>query len=191
MYKRQFQFTDGVAYDADPSTDTINVVRQAKALSNGADATSTADDGQIGVHSAHWPFIQLYNLTTGGNVAIQYNKAGGAQTATLTFDTVDDYAGIDLDRTTYPQSAQVHVTVTDAWLNIDPTDADSWTWGTDNGNAYYQIFDKSGAIRGLDGTGALQVDPVTSTDALMQEDAVFKLTLDQQGSGDVLSLIHI
>ena len=183
-----FQFTDGVAYDADPSTDTINVVRQAKALSNGADATSTADDGQIGVHSAHWPFIQLYNLTTGGNVAIQYNKAGGAQTATLTFDTVDDYAGIDLDRTTYPQSAQVHVTVTDAWLNIDPTDADSWTWDTDNGNAYYQIFDKSGAIRGLDGTGALQVDPVTSTDALMQEDAVFKLTLDQQGSGDVIEL---
>ena len=177
-----FQFTDGVAYD----DDTLNVVRQAKALSTGPNATSTADDGQIGVAKANWPFIQLYNLTTGGNVEVQYNKGGGGQTATLTFDTVDDFAGIDLDRTTYPQGAQVHVTVTDAWLNIDPTDEDSWTWDTD-GNAYYQIFDKNGATPGVV-SDVLQVDPVTSTHSLMQEDAVFILTPDQQGTGAVIAL---
>ena len=42
-----------------------------------------------------------------GNVfsSVQYNKGGGVQSTTLTFDTVDQYAGVELDRTTYPQGA--------------------------------------------------------------------------------------
>ena len=88
---------------------------------------------------------------------------------------------------------QVHVTVTDTWLNIDPTDEDSWTWNSINGSAYYQIFDEAGNTPGIANDeevndvvtvpGTLQVDPVTSSDDLMQEDAVFKLALDQQNSG--------
>jgi hypothetical protein len=34
------------------------------------------------------------------------------------------------DRAKYPQGAQVHFTVEDPWLNIDPTDEDSWTFDT-------------------------------------------------------------
>ena len=176
-----FQSTEGIAYE----DGNLNVIRQEKALSSGA-TTGNTDNGQIGVNGTYWPFIQLYDFTTGGNVEIQYNKGGGDQIATLTFDTVDDFAGIDLDRTTYPRSAQVHVTVTDTWLNIDPTDEDSWTWDTD-GNAYYQIFDKNGRTPGIDGN-VLKVDPVNSTHSLMQEDAVFILTPDQQGTGAVIEL---
>ena len=167
----------------------FNVIREAKTINRGGGVNNVAP-GQVGVSENYWPFIQLYTLNPTGNVEVQYNRGGGAQTTMLTFDTVDSFASIDLDRTTYPRDAQVHVTVTDTWLNIDPTDEDSWTWytnGTDAGNAYYQIFDESGAKPGLDDNGIPRMTPVTS-EALMQEDAVFKLNVRAQGSEDVIVL---
>ena len=118
-----------------------NVVRESKAVNE------TEGPGQIGVNPDAWPFIQLYQLNPTGNVIIQYNKGGGAQSTTLTFDTVDNYAGVELDRTKYPRNAQVHATVTDLWLNIDPTDEDSWTFATnadDKLDTFYQVFDENG-----------------------------------------------
>ncbi len=109
--------------------------------------------GQIGILDASpnaFPFIQLYVLSPGGNVIVQYNKGGGAQSTTLTFDTVDQYAGATLDRTKYPQGAEIHATITDLWLNIDPTDEDSWTFATssDKIDSFYQVFDENGASGG-------------------------------------------
>jgi len=94
-----------------------NVVREAKAINtnsaaNGVGQIKLVDDGL-------WPFVQLYTFSQGGNVVVQYNKGGGVQTTTLTFDTVEQFSGISLDRTKYPQAAQVHATITDLWLNID------------------------------------------------------------------------
>jgi len=105
--------------------------------------------GQIDIDVNAWPFIQLINLNPTGNVVVQYNKGGGAQSTTLTFDTVDQYATAELDRPTYPQNSQVHVTISDLWLNIDPTDEDSWTFGTasypyGNPSTNYQVFDEDG-----------------------------------------------
>ena len=166
--------------------DNFNVIREAKEIST----HENIDPGQVGINDRYWPFVQLYTLTQGGNVVVQYNKGGGAQTTTLTFDTVDGFAGIDLDRRTYPRGAQVHVTVTDAWLNIDPTDEDSWTWYTAGdataGQAYYQIFDEAGNEPGLN-NGVPRMAAVTSQE-LMQEDAVFRLTVDQQGTGSVIQV---
>ena len=96
--------------------------------------------GQIGIKPNSWPFIQLYDLNPTGNVIVQYNKGGGAQSVTLTFDTVDQFAGLELDRANYPPNAQVHATVTDLWLNIDPTDEDSWTWATNATNDHRYIL---------------------------------------------------
>ena len=90
----------------------MNVVREAK---DNLSLTGTDDDGQIGLTTVHefnnvgsstitvWPFIQLYEFNPTGNVVVQYNKGGGVQSTTLTFDTVDQYAGLTLDRTVYPQ----------------------------------------------------------------------------------------
>jgi hypothetical protein len=116
--------------DSGPDFDgaILNVVREQKSLNINPAANPTAfTGGQIAIDApspttTDWPFIQLYNLTPTGNVVIQYNKGGGAQTTTLTFDTVDQFAGAEMDRTKYPRAAQVHVTVTDLWINIDPTD---------------------------------------------------------------------
>ncbi|WP_428325846.1 hypothetical protein [Nitrosopumilus sp.] len=169
-----------------------NVVREFKQLNENAAAGSVA--GQIGVNASSadhsvvdWPFIQLYQLNPTGNVVVQYNKGGGVQSTTLTFDTVDQFAGASLDRTVYPTGAQVHVTVTDLWLNIDPTDEDSWTWTTlaSNSSAYYQLFDENGNKAGDGNIGDVSnFDIVGNATALMCEDnCILKLNTDQQGSG--------
>jgi hypothetical protein len=109
-----------------------NVVREAKKIN-----TNTANGngvGQIGLlDDGLWPFIQLYDFTTGGNIVIKYNKGGGVQTTTLLFDTVD--ASESLDRSKYSQGSQVHFEIHDIWLNIDPTDDDSWTFDTNGSGA--------------------------------------------------------
>ncbi|EGP94413.1 Putative PKD domain protein [Nitrosarchaeum koreense MY1] len=150
--------------------DTQNVIREQKAA-NGF--PTSARVGQIGIDADVWPFIQLYTLTTGGNVVIQYNKGGGVQTTTLTFDTVDQFSGVSLDRTTYPQKAQVHATITDLWLNIDPTDEDSWTFGANSTNSekgtYYQVFNENGGSDGdQEALGVINIDSALGN--LMCED---------------------
>ena len=80
-----------------------------------------------------WPFIQTYAFSS--TIEIQYNKAGGTQIATLSFD--DNADGLSLDRSDYPVGAEVHVTIGDHRLNIDPTSADIWTWNMETGDKYY------------------------------------------------------
>jgi len=50
-------------------------------------------DGQIGMDGNAWPFVQVYHLTDGGNVVVQYNKGGGALTETFTFFSSTDADG--------------------------------------------------------------------------------------------------
>ena len=82
---------------------------------------------------SYWPFIQTYAFSS--TIEIQYNKAGGTQITTLSFD--DNADGLSLDRSDYPLGATVHVTIGDHRLNIDPTSADIWTWNMDTGDKYY------------------------------------------------------
>jgi hypothetical protein len=148
-------------------TNSTGVLREEKTVNPGSQSATGVLAGQIGLNkttggadpnqatrtqvlSSIWPFIQLYNFNPTGNVVVQYNKGGGVQTTTLKFDTVDQFAKLDLDRASYPQGAQVHATITDIQLNIDPTDEDSWAFGTISTNAttFYQLFDENGAIAG-------------------------------------------
>jgi hypothetical protein len=113
---------------------TNNVVREAKDLNIALVVNAVQKTGQLSIVQTSttgiWPFIQLYSLNPTGNVIVQYNKGGGVQSTTLTFDTVDNFASASLDKSIYTRDSQVHITVTDLWLNIDPTDEDSWTFGT-------------------------------------------------------------
>ena len=87
------------------------VVRENKTLNHGISGTVSV--GQIGILQSNlWPFIQLYNLNPTGNVVVQYNKGGGVQSTTLVFDTVEKFANLSADRTSYPQNGQVHLTLT-------------------------------------------------------------------------------
>ncbi|MCV0373533.1 MAG: hypothetical protein K5793_08290 [Nitrosarchaeum sp.] len=168
---------------------TNNVVREAKDVNT----NSAISKGQIGLLNTDvWPFVQLFTLNPTGNVVVQYNKGGGAQTTTLTFDTVDNFASTSLDRSVYPQGAQVHVTISDLWLNIDPTDEDSWTFGTSGTiSTHYQVFDENGAAVG-DTTTNIKTGSTSLTGKLSnlmcEDNCVLKLNPDVQSKGKVITL---
>ena len=139
--------------------DGINVVRESTEPNSQTGIPvgqiGLGSDGASGVPGQYWPFVQLYDFSSGGEVVVLYNKAGGTQSTTLTFDDVDEFASVTLDRSQYPQNAEVHATITDTWLNMDPTDEDSWTFGANAGDStsvgiYYQVFDENGAQPGSD-----------------------------------------
>jgi len=149
-----------------------NVVRENKTLT--LNAALAVPLGQIfpaaPVANARnlFPFIQLYDFTAGGDAKFVYNIGGGApQTVTLEFDdALDDWATISTDRTSYPQGADVHFTISDNWLNVDPTDEDSWTFGTNSTNSttVYQAYDENGVPAGaniVEGTPDIQANKTT------------------------------
>jgi len=99
---------------------------------NSTDASNHADRGgaskgigQIGIATADWPFVQLYDLTI-ETFDVVLEQAGADEVVTLNFVSgdMDDYAGMVLDRSSASQEAQIHLTITDNQLNIDPTAED-------------------------------------------------------------------
>ncbi|MEK6946145.1 MAG: hypothetical protein AABX32_00915, partial [Nanoarchaeota archaeon] len=177
-------------------TDAMEVLREVKSL-NIPSASSALNIGQIGINgtkgvststAAFWPFIQLYTLNPTGNVVIQYNKGGGTQTTTLTFDTVEQFAGAALDRSVYTTSSQVHLTVTDLWLNIDPTDEDSWTFGTQSSSsgtfgAYYQVFDENGLANADTVTdGVIQLTQTTLQSMMVETNGLLRVNANTQSA---------
>src|SRR3990172_6699150 len=136
--------------------DNQNVIRENKTLN---DNILAAGIGQLGY--TDWPVIQLYDFTAGGDAIIKYNIGGGSpQISTIEFDnSLDDHpkSGGTLDRSDgkYPRGASVHGTLNDILLNIDPTDEDSWTFGSNatNSSTFYQVFNE-------DGGHALDLAPV-------------------------------
>ena len=130
-----------------------HVVRESKSLNPGGGGVSV---GQIGIDIDSWPTIQLFNFTPTGNVKVIYNKGGGPQTTTLTFDSVpSNIITPSLSGKTFQRGSQVNVALTDPQLNIDPTDEDSWTWNTESGNnaLFYQAFEENGANDANGGAG--------------------------------------
>ena len=66
---------------------------------------------------------------------IVYESPSGDQVVSMEYDDPD--SGISLDRANYPKNTGVVITLDDQALNVDPTDEDTWTFGTDGGNQYY------------------------------------------------------
>ena len=133
----------------------LNECEEAGQAADGSDsdfvycstATQNVPDAAKGPLStdaaANWPFIQTYPFSD--TIEIQYNKAGGTQITTLSFD--DNADGLSLDRSHYPLGATVHVTIGDHRLNIDPTSSDIWSWNMSSGDKYYgSILDPSDTV---------------------------------------------
>lgn len=88
--------------------------------------TSQESRGQIGViTSADWPFIQLYDFTIGA-FEVVYEQAGADERVVLDFNSadLDDFSSLTLDRSQASRGSEVHLTITDNQLNIDPTAED-------------------------------------------------------------------
>ena len=133
--------TSGVA-----ATDHVeNVVRENKTLNSISSGFAATTD-----LIAAWPVIQLFDFGSTGiptPVQVDYQAAGGDQIVNLVFDRIpSQLISVTTDRTAYPTNANVFLTMNDPQLNIDPTEEDSWTWGssTTNNTLYYEAFDRNG-----------------------------------------------
>jgi hypothetical protein len=131
-----------------------HVVRQNKTLNQNPLGFNSG-----AVYQNIWPVIQLYDFSAiPSAVTVDYQKNGGDQIVNLTFDRIpQNLITTTVDRNAYPQNSQVFVQVNDPQLNIDPTEDDSWTWGTSstNNTAYYEAFTRNGAVD-ADGTLGMQ-----------------------------------
>ena len=64
-----------------------------------------------------------------GDVEITANR--GDESITLDYDDHSDIATISVDRNDVPAGGQVHITISDFQLNLDPTADDAWTLNAD------------------------------------------------------------
>jgi hypothetical protein len=86
---------------------------------------ANADVGQIGIAASAWPVIQTYDLRI-DTFDVILEQAGANEVVTLNYDSADtdDFAGMTLDRNSASQESDIHLTITDQQLNIDPTGKD-------------------------------------------------------------------
>jgi Subtilase family len=131
-----------------------HVVRENKTLNSNPSGYG-APQGLVNA----WPVIQLYDFSAIPTpVTVDYQASGGTQEVDLTFDRIpSNLISVTPDKTSYPNGAQVYLTMNDPQLNIDPTEEDSWTWGANanNNTLFYEAFDRNGE-RDADGTAAMQ-----------------------------------
>jgi len=110
-------------------TSTDNIVEGAPVMSNVNNVNAVVDTnvniGQIGVDIIDWPFIQTLDFTI-ETFEIKLEQPGADEIVVLKHDSddIDDYSSLTLDRNAATQGAQIHLTITDQALNIDPTSED-------------------------------------------------------------------
>ncbi len=161
-----------------------HVVRENKTLTPLAGTVTKI--GQIGLSPTAWPVIQLYDFgSLPSPVTVQYQKGGGVQSTTLTFDRIPvNLISTSLDRTLYTKNSQVFITMNDPQLNVDPTEEDSWTWGattSTNSTLYYEAFTRNGAAD-ADGSAIGMQNLIGNLTGLMFNHNG-KLTVDPAASG--------
>ncbi len=128
------------------------------------------------------PTIYAFDLIEGDEFDVELENGRETETVTLEFDTVEDYASLVLDRGVYPLDAYVHITITDTWLNIDPTSEDWWTFETSSDsdyNIYYRIN-----LGEADSTH----DAIPKDDLMCDDNCTLKINPNKQGSGAAITL---
>ena len=77
------------------------------------------------LQQAAWPVIQTFDLRI-DTFDVVLEQAGADEVVTLNYDSadLDDFASMTLDRNSASQESDIHLTITDQQLNIDPTGKD-------------------------------------------------------------------
>ena len=86
-----------------------------------------------------------------GDVEITANR--GDESITLDYDDHSDIATISVDRNDVPAEGQVHITISDFQLNLDPTADDVWTLTDGSAATYNNVIDTT-----LDPDGPSSID---------------------------------
>ena len=91
-----------------------------------------------------WPYIVTFELST-DNV-IEY----GNNSVNVEFGNTDDETSISLTNANPAGSTEIHLTLTDPALNIDPTTADIWIFDlSEDGSGNTTIFANNGTNTAL------------------------------------------
>ena len=165
-----------------------NVVREAPTLNTQSNST-----GQIGIDEDVWPLIQLFDIPSGNDVTVKYERYNGAQSVVLTFDEVDQFVTMTLDKILYRPGENIKIDISDVMLNIDPTDEDSWTWASISGSSgfYYQLFNEDGD-KEADGTaGAINIqDGQNLTTMMFDDNGSLFLNPNSQSASNVVVVLQ-
>ena len=81
--------------------------------------------------------VRTFNFD--GDVEITANR--GDESVTLDYDDHSDIATISVDRNDVPAGGQVHITISDFQLNLDPTADDTWTLNATGSATYNNVED--------------------------------------------------
>ena len=151
-------------------------------FNNGADALYVNDGTRNVLADPDLPksgiVIQAFVFGDATDIDIELENGSGSETVTLTFGTVGDYASLALDRdTAYPLGSHVHVTITDVWMNIDPTAEDEWVLTGDD-KRFYRVT--SAQLGDLVDFGE-PVREVPKDDLMCDDNCVFNINTGQQG----------
>jgi len=165
-----------------------NVVREAPALNTQSNST-----GQTGIDEDVWPLIQLYDIDSGDDVTVKYEKGSSTQSVELTFEPTDQFATITLADTFYRPGENVTIDISDHMLNIDPTDEDSWTWASMSGSdgLFYQLFDEDGAADADGTSGAININTGANLEIMMFDDnGILFLNPNLQSASNVVAVLQ-
>ncbi|MEE9573084.1 MAG: hypothetical protein V3W20_08560, partial [Candidatus Neomarinimicrobiota bacterium] len=123
----------GGVYDSTPlhiTSDAKSVINGTATFLDGFKALSpiiTGNNPQI--DTTFWPFIQTYDISDNSDVTITYGTGGTAESVTILYD-YDDSKDISFDRTRYPASSNIIMTLNDSLLNLSPTADDYWAFNS-------------------------------------------------------------
>ena len=107
---------------------TATLLADANTLDNPPTATRAADEQTV------LDTIQTFDFTDDSDIDVVFDD----ETITLHYDAdLDDLATVSTDRDGVPVDGQVHVTISDFRLNLDPTEADVWYMNASGSNATY------------------------------------------------------
>ena len=166
------------AYIADDSIGATNLVGAA----NG-ETDYPPETGFLTGSSVPSPVVQVFDLDDGDSVDI---TAGRDESVTLTYDDHSGAATVSVDRNDAPIGGQVHVTISDLQLNLDPTDNDAWELNaTDNTATYANVavdVDADNVAPGLPGTSGELTVSVSREDVIEYSGVADIVTIDETGS---------
>ena len=169
----------------EPTLSLFNTTDRSLTIAQAANTEGTDDGlyrGQINVTlAAQWPFIQTFDMSEGEQEII-LEKPGADEVVVIDYDQPGDFASFSLDRNEGPLGAEVHITINDFALNLDPTEDDTWIFRTAGTAALplaasYNASDKTGAV------GFRQAFSNSTNGSGFDDNGILEITLDGSASG--------
>ena len=167
------------AYIADDSISTTNLVGDANAEGNYPPAEGFLTGSSVARTDLE---IQVFDLDDGDSVDIAADRD---ELVTLTYDDHSGAAAVSVDRNDAPVGGQVHVTISDLQLNLDPTENDAWILNaTDNAATYVNVAADvgTGDPPGLPGTSGELTVSMSHTDVIKYSGDAGIVEIDETGS---------